>query len=163
MEDGRVDRWNKPETGLLVLRVAIGLIFFLHGWTKIFGMQVSFVQEMLQMAGWSVPGFILWVVAIVELLGGAALIAGFLARPAALLLAAEMAVAVVLFHARQGFFIASVPNAPLAYGFEYHVALIGGLVCLVLGGAGNWSLDGRRSPDLAREPEPASAPDVPVD
>ncbi|MEN8145782.1 MAG: DoxX family protein, partial [Gemmatimonadota bacterium] len=114
-------------TGLLVLRVAVGLVFLMHGWTKMFGMQISFVQEMLTMVGWVLPAWLLWVVAGLELVGGLALVSGIFTRPFALLLGVEMIVAVILFHARQGFFIASVPNAPLAYGFEYHITLIAGL------------------------------------
>jgi len=74
-------------------------------------------------------------------------------RPLALLLAIEMVVAVLLFHLRQGFFISSVPNAPLAYGFEYHITLIASLVCLVLAGPGLWSLDERRAAPLAKAPD----------
>jgi putative oxidoreductase len=137
-------RLPKSGTGLLALRLAVGSIFVLHGWAKLFGAQVSFVREMLQMAGWSVPDWLLWLVAVVELLAGLALVVGLFSRPAAALLAAEMVVAVALFHARQGFFIASVPNVPLAYGFEYHIALLGALLCLAIEGPGIASLDARR-------------------
>ena len=137
-------RWpTNPAAGLLVLRLAIGLVFFLHGWMKLFGQQISFVQEMLAMAGWSVPDVLLWLVAILELIGGIALIAGLFTRPFAAALALEMVVAVVLFHARQGFFIVAIPNVPLAFGFEYQVTLVGALLCLVLGGPGAWSVKER--------------------
>ena len=131
--------------GILVLRVGIGGVFFAHGWTKLFGMQISFVQGMLAMVGWVLPEWLLWMVAVLELFGGLALVLGVFVRPVALLLAFEMVVAVMLFHLREGFFIASVPNAPLAFGFEYHVALVSGLVCLFLAGPGPWSLDTRRA------------------
>ena len=137
-------RWpTNPAAGLLVLRLAIGLVFFLHGWAKLFGQEISFVQEMLAMAGWSVPDVLLWLVAILELIGGIALIAGLFTRYFAAALALEMVVAVVLFYARQGFFIVAVPNVPLAFGFEYQVALVGALLCLALGGPGAWSVRGR--------------------
>lgn len=132
-------------TGLLVLRVAFGVVFFLHGWMKVFGMQISFVQEMLGMAGWVIPAWMLWLVAVLELVGGLALVSGTFTRSFALLLGLEMVVAVLMFHLRQGFFIISVPNAPLAYGFEYQITLIAGLVCLALAGPGSWSVDGRRA------------------
>lgn len=134
-----MSRWNKPEVGSFVLRVGLGVIFFLHGWMNITG-QESFVREMFVMIGWSVPDLVLWLVTILELLGGLALILGVLARVAALLLATEMVVAVLAFHVGQGFFIVAIPNVPLAYGFEYHIALVAGLVCLVLTGPGIWSL-----------------------
>jgi len=135
---------KKEGTGLLVLRLGIGVVFFAHGWTKLFGLQISFVQGMLAMVGWEVPEQLLFIVAVLELIGGLALIVGYLARPFAVLLGLEMVVAVMLFHLHEGFFIASVPNAPLAYGFEYHVALVAGLACLGLEGPGLWSLDTRR-------------------
>ena len=128
--------------GLLVLRLALGSIFFLHGWMNVIGGQ-SFLREMLAMVGGSAPEGVVWLVALLELLGGLALMLGVFTRGAALLLSAEMVVAVVLFHLRQGFFIVAVPNVPLAYGFEYHVALVGGLICLVLGGPGAFALQKR--------------------
>jgi len=129
--------------GLLVLRVSIGLIFFLHGWMKLFGHQVSFLREMLHMAGVTLPDPLIWLATAIELGAGLALMAGLFTRPAALLLTAEMVIAVLLFDLQEGFFIVSVPNVPLAYGFEYHLALIAGLVCVALGGPGRWALASR--------------------
>lgn len=129
--------WDRPQTGLLALRIALGVIFFLHGWEKLFGGGLSFVSQMLEMVGWALPAWTLVAVALMELGGGLALIIGFGSRLAAAILAVEMVVVVVLFHARQGFFIDTVPSAPLAYGFEYHLALVGGLVCTALAGPGS--------------------------
>jgi putative oxidoreductase len=134
--------------GLLILRLALGLIFVLHGWMNLVGGQDSFLREMLAMVGWSAPDYLVWSITGLELLGGLALMLGVFTREAAALLALEMVVAVVLFHLRQGFLIVAVPNAPLAYGFEYHLALVGGLVCLVLAGPGEFALRDRpRTPD----------------
>lgn len=132
---------NRPELGLFILRLGVGAIFLMHGWMKLFGGQESFVREMLAMVGWSMPDAIWWVVTLVELLGGLMLVLGVFARYAALALAIEMVVAVLLFHLRQGFFIVAIPNVPLAYGFEYHLALVAGLVCVFLGGSGRWALE----------------------
>lgn len=121
--------------GLLVLRVSLGSIFFMHGWGNAFGGH-SFLYDMLAMAGWDATPLVVWSITLLELFAGLALILGVFTRVAALLLAGEMIVAVILFHVRQGFFIVAVPNVPLAFGFEYHVALVGGLTCLVLGGPG---------------------------
>ncbi len=128
--------------GLFLLRVSLGSIFLLHGLTNVLGGQ-SFIREMLAMVGWSPPSALVWLIALLELFGGLALVLGIFTRWAALLLSGEMVVAVVLFHLRQGFFIIAVPNAPLAFGFEYHVALVGGLLCLVLGGPGVLAVENR--------------------
>lgn len=139
----------RPDAGLLVLRVGLGTIFFLHGWEKLFGGGLSFVSQMLELVGWEFPGWLLVAVALLELVGALALILGYGARIAAVLLAIEMLVAVALFHARQGFFIDTVPSAPLAYGFEFHVALVGGLLCVALAGPGALGLHG---PEGSSEP-----------
>jgi putative oxidoreductase len=138
-----MDKSKQHTLGLLVLRLALGLIFVLHGWMNILGGQESFLREMLTMVGWSAPDLLVWLITGFELLAGLALILGVFTREAAALLAIEMVVAVVLFHVRQGFFIVAIPNAPLAYGFEYHLSLVGGLVCLALGGSGAYALEGR--------------------
>lgn len=138
-----MDTSGRQRIGLLVLRLALGLIFVLHGWMNIVGGQESFLREMLTMVGWSAPDLLVWLITGVEFLGGLALMLGMFTRWAALILAVEMVVAVALFHVRQGFFIVAVPSVPLAYGFEYHVALVGGLVCLALGGPGKFALQDR--------------------
>lgn len=127
---------DRPGIGLLVLRIGLGLIFFLHGWMKLFGDREMFVREVLSMVGWAVPDPVIWLITGLEIAGGVALIVGVFSRWAALALAVEMFVVVLLFHIRQGFFIVAVPNVPLAYGFEFHVALIAGLVCTALAGPG---------------------------
>lgn len=132
--------------GLLVLRVAFAAVFFLHGAAKLFGNDISFIREMLAMAGWTLPSGTLWIIAVFEILAAVALFTGFLASLASALLALEMLAAVVMFHMHEGFFIVAVPNVPLAYGFEYHLALISGLVCLAIAGPGAWALRWRRSP-----------------
>lgn len=134
---------NQQGIGLLILRLALGLIFVLHGWMNLVAGQESFIREMLAMVGWAAPNYLVWSITAMELLGGIALMLGVLTRYASALLAMEMLVAVVLFHLRQGFFIVAVPNAPLAYGFEYHLALVGGLVCLTLCGPGAFALQDR--------------------
>jgi len=142
-----MDESDRNGLGLFVLRLALGLIFLLHGWMNFVAGEDAFVHEMLVMAGWSAPPFLVWVISLFELVGGLALIVGIYAREAASLLTVEMVTAVALFHVRQGFFIVAVPNVPLAYGFEYHVALVGGLVCVALAGPGAWALSKRSSTD----------------
>jgi putative oxidoreductase len=138
-----MDTSGRQRIGLMVLRLALGLIFVLHGWMNIVAGQESFLREMLAMVGWSAPDLLVWLITGFELLGGLALMLGLFAREAAFLLAIEMVVAVVLFHVGQGFFVIAVPNAPLAYGFEYHLALVGGLVCVALAGPGGFALGDR--------------------
>src|ERR1700757_2979770 len=72
--------------GLLILRVALGLIFLTHGYPKLTRsattMQGMFVQHGL-------PAQLVYVAGVLETFGGVLLILGLFARPAALLLAIE--------------------------------------------------------------------------
>lgn len=61
------------------LRLMLGIIMLYHGWPKLFGDPgVSGFAQMLQSANVFWPTFFAWVVALLEVVGGAALILGFL-------------------------------------------------------------------------------------
>lgn len=78
-------------TGLLLVRLVMGLAFILHGWGKI---QAPFSW----MPDSNIPGIFLFLAALSEFGGGIALLLGFLTRLASLGLAFTMVVA-VYFHA----------------------------------------------------------------
>jgi putative oxidoreductase len=65
---------KKAEVGVLVLRIFLGLSFFIHGISK-------FQNGIGNTAGWfesiGIPGFMGYVVATIELVGGILLIVGF--------------------------------------------------------------------------------------
>ena len=117
--------------GLLVLRLVVGAAFIFHGWPKI---QNPF--------GWMgpdapMPGILLFLAALAEFGGGAALILGALTRVAALGLAATMAVAGMV-HIR-----AEDPFVSLTGGRSWELAAIyfACSVLFLLAGSGRFSLD----------------------
>lgn len=134
-----LERWigNKRGFGLMILRLTVGVIFFIHGYRQIFSAGVDGIEETAksyEALGIYYPTLIAWLVGLAESFGGFCLIVGFFTREAALLQMLIMIAAVIAIHGPNGFFIAN-------NGYEYNLALIGSCLCLVYSGAGSGSLD----------------------
>lgn len=120
---------------LLVGRVALGWIFVMYGWTKIFTVAeyaATFPRRGLStwMAYIAVPA---------ELFVGLALLLGFATRYAVLIMLFYMVVASFSSHAYW-----SVPEAQRANQMAHfwkNISMMGGLVLLFITGAGRYSLD----------------------
>ena len=120
--------------GMAPLRLAVGLVFLMHGGQKLFVFGVAGVAGFFGNLGIPAPMAAAVVVSLVEFLGGIALVLGFLTRWAALLLAIDMLVAVLLVHIWRGFFL---PD-----GAEFVLTLLGATLTLLLVGPGSASIDG---------------------
>jgi putative oxidoreductase len=118
---------------LATLRVIAATVFLAHGAQKLFVFGLAGVTAAFEGMGVPLAGFTAPAVALVELLGGLALIAGLFTRVAALGLAITMLGAMVLVHLPAGFFL---PN-----GIEFTLTLVGAAVALALTGPGRYSLD----------------------
>ncbi len=120
------------------VRVGAGVIFAAHGAQKLFGWFGGYGLE--GTAGWMTsiglePGLLMATMAGgAEFIGGLLLIVGLLVRPAALMLAVTMVVAIVTVHLQNGFFLAN-------NGYEFGLALLAVSIGLVFRGAGSLSAD----------------------
>ena len=128
---------RRLDMGLAVLRIVAGLVFIAHGGQKLFvfgldGVTAGFTEMGVPLAAVTAP-----LVALVEFLGGIALVLGLLTRLAATGLAIIMLGAIVMVHLPAGFFL---PN-----GSEFALILLAAAVALALTGAGHFSLDGLRA------------------
>jgi putative oxidoreductase len=119
--------------GLTVLRIVVGIVFWMHGSQKLFQTGFAGVGRGFAGMGIPLPQVSAAVVTLVEFLGGLALVIGFAARGAAALLAIDMAVAVFAVHFKNGFF------APR--GYEYPLTLLAANLCLVITGPGRAAID----------------------
>ena len=115
---------------LSLLRIIAALLFLLHGSSKLFGFP-PFPMDLPQ------PGTLLWIGAILELVGGLMLLAGIFSRPVAFILSGEMAVAYWMFHAPQSTF-------PLQNGGDAAILYCFVFLLIAAAGPGPWSLDAAR-------------------
>ena len=121
------------DIALLIIRAVTGVIFIAHGWQKLFVYGFGGVSGAFAHMGVPAPEVLGPFVALVEFFGGIALVIGLLTRLAALGLAFNMLVAMLLVHIKSGFFAPS--------GIEFPLSLFAAALVLVFTGAGNLSSD----------------------
>jgi len=131
------------DVAALLLRIAAGLIFLPHGWSKVFGEggPAAFAADL---PSFGLPPFLGYVAAYAECFGAMLLIAGFLARLDAFLLACTMAGAMYAVKIPDA--LAEIPPNAIRFfailrAIELELALFTICVALMLIGAGRLSLD----------------------
>ncbi|WP_367136178.1 DoxX family protein [Saccharothrix sp. HUAS TT1] len=137
-----------PDLGLLVLRLALGGAFAVHGLQKVFGLfggpGIDGFTRYLQSAGFREPRILAWVTGVTELGGGALLVLGLFTPLAAAGVLGVMANVIALKY-RGGFF---APD-----GVELEVAYAAMAFAALFAGPGRAALDNNRS--WFRHPLPA--------
>ena len=126
---------NQGDAGRLVLRVALGVLILFHGVAKITGGN-GFVTGALAKVG--VPEWVAYGVYIGEVLAPLLLIVGAWTRPAALVVAFNMIVAVWLVLGSRLFTIAKTGG----YALELEAMYLFAAIAVALLGAGRYSLSG---------------------
>jgi uncharacterized membrane protein YphA (DoxX/SURF4 family) len=124
---------KKYEASTLILRVILGITFFVHGLVK-------FQGGIENIVGWfdsiGLPGFLAYGVALVEMIGGAALVLGLGSRIVSALLALLMIGATVKVKLAGGF----LGNGQGA-GYELDLALLAMAVFIAINGSKMFALD----------------------
>lgn len=119
------NRWTSE--ALSLLRIVTGLLFLQHGTGKILGFPMSSMA-------FPPPFSMFWLAGWIELIGATLLILGLFTRPAAFVLAGEMAVAYWLIHAPESVFpIINRGEAAILFCFIF--------LLFAASGPGKWSID----------------------
>ena len=122
------------DLAVLLTRVAVGLVFFAHGWQKLFTTGIDGTAAFFEQVGVPAAPVAAWLAAVVELAGGAALIVGLAVPVAGLLLVVDMIGAFAFVHAGAGLFVEQG-------GYELVLALGAAALLLAATGAGRLGLD----------------------
>ena len=123
--------------GASVIRVPVGLILAAHGSQKLFawfgGYGLEGTGQWMASQGFE-PGYLMALLAgSAEFFGGIALVLGLLTRPAALITAFTMLVALTV-HIGNGLFVSN-------NGYEFALSLFAATTALVFLGGGTFSVD----------------------
>ncbi len=125
----------------LIGRLALAALFLPAGLSKIYGFggTVGYIESV----GLPLASLGAVIAIIVEIAGGAALIAGFFTRTAAIILAIFTLLASVFFHA---YWAVPADQAFMQQLLFYkNIAVVGGLLILAAHGAGQFSVDCKRA------------------
>src|SRR5438067_1863320 len=91
---------RKLDIALLILRLVLAAVFITHGYQKVFVYGFAGVTNSFTHMGVPLPGVVAPFVAIIELVGGFAMLFGAFARVAGFLLACDMLGAIIIVHAK---------------------------------------------------------------
>lgn len=119
---------------ILIARIFLSILFILAGWGKLTGLEGT--AQFFGSIGLPMPMVTAVLVGLIEFVGGLAILIGFQARIAAIIVALFTIGATLIAHMdfSQGM------NALMA---QKNLAIAGGLLLLALTGAGAYSVDGR--------------------
>ena len=123
---------DRKDAGAVVLRVILGLTFFIHGLSKFqggLGNTAGFFESL------GIPGFSAYVVAVIELIGGILLILGIGTRVVSVLFAAIMLGAIFTAKLSAGF----LGDGQMA-GYELELALLAMAIFLAMANSTAFSL-----------------------
>jgi putative oxidoreductase len=130
---------------LSILRIMTGLLFLEHGTAKIFDF-----PHQPDHKTWVLMTLVPGIQGLLEVIGGALITVGLFTRIVAFILAGDMAFAYFMSHAPQNFYpLLNRGDGAILYCFIF--------LYLWVAGAGEWSLDRLRAPQVGEAPRRAAA------
>lgn len=143
----KTERWQRWVP--VPIRIILGVGFIVHGWAKWSRGPAAFA-ELLKQAHVPLPLANAWLMTLLEIFGGLALLLGAFVTIVSIPLILSMLGAMFIVNIKYGFSavktIGLTPAGPQfgPPGYEINLLYIAGLVALILGGAGPLSIDAWR-------------------
>jgi putative oxidoreductase len=135
MENTNIAHHSRDDQGKLVLRIILAVLLLFHGVSKLIG-GIGFITGMLEKAG--LPGVFGYLVYIGEVVAPLIILIGVFTRAAALVVAINMIVALLLVHTSQFFTL----NETGGWALELQGMYLGAAIVVALLGAGRYSVGG---------------------
>ena len=129
-------RKTNPALGLLLARIALGIVFIMHGYDKLFVAGIDSTTAFFERISIPLPYYNALLVSNLEFFGGILLILGLFTRPLAFIFALDMLVAGLTVHWQNGFWVRGGNS-----GYEYVMVLMIVSFTLFTAGPGAISLD----------------------
>lgn len=109
----------------VILRAALGALLTIHGVYRVYDGGVTGFGGFLDAQQVPLGPAVAWIVTVVEIVGGPALLLGFLVRPLCAWFAVELTMGILLVHASDGWFVVGGGRN----GMEYSVLLV---ICFIV-------------------------------
>jgi putative oxidoreductase len=143
---------SRPQAwGIALLRVALGVVYVMHGWLGLTGPGPDETARLLVSTG--VPDHlgtpVAWYLIVAHVLGGVMLVIGLWTVPAALAQVPLIAGALFVVHSSQGFYMRGIivdaaAGRAVAGGYEFAMLVLAATLAIALTGAGALSVDDTR-------------------
>ena len=124
---------TKADYAAFLLRVTSGLFFLAHAAMKIFVFTLPGTAAFFESLG--LPGFLAYLIILLEVVGGIALVIGFYGDLLAIPLAIDLVGAIFTVHGKNGFFFSNPKG-----GWEYLAMWIVALIAVYLLGNGAFAV-----------------------
>lgn len=115
-----------PITSLHILRISIAIVFLAHAIVRIVNGTIPQFAGFMGSKGFPYPEVVVWMLTIVEIVAGSALLSGYFIRIAALIFIIILVTGIILIHAGLGWFVGEHGTG----GVEYSFILIAGLLAV---------------------------------
>ncbi len=117
---------DNKATALVVIRIMLAAVMFIHGATRISNGTIGSFGEFLSSQGFPLGFYLAWAITIFELVGSVLLAVGFYSWIIALIFAAQLAVGIYMIHWNEGWFVVGAGRN----GMELSVVLIVSLLAI---------------------------------
>lgn len=115
---------DRTQTALIIIRVLLAAVMFIHGAARISNGTVGGFGEYLGSQGLPLGFYLAWGITIFELVGSVLMAAGFYSWILALLFAVQLIAGVYLIHSKEGWFVVGAGRNGMEFSFVLIVSLL---------------------------------------